>query len=283
MVTEKMINISAFIIARNEEKNIEKTINCLIKQILPFREIIIINDGSTDNTRELVESYSDYLEYVELINLPYHEQSYAGSLELGHSINMGLKRIKEHGVPDYILQSGADHKYDYDYTHKIIKRIQETKCVIASGTFEGAKLNIDTPLGSGKIINANFFNEVNNMVYPEKYGYESWIDYRAMKEGLKVKRFDDIITGIRPIEMNKIKAFNWGRCTYALGGILPFALIRSNTFKEYKIDYLKGYFSRKGVQIHEDIFDYVGSIQWGRSKKQVYSILKRWLNIKDVY
>ena len=44
-----MIPISVCIIAKNEEENIEKCLQCLSKH--PF-EIIVVDTGSTDRTKE---------------------------------------------------------------------------------------------------------------------------------------------------------------------------------------------------------------------------------------
>ena len=45
--------VSAFIIARNEEPRIGRTLMALHLQKYPIREIVVINDGSIDRTREI--------------------------------------------------------------------------------------------------------------------------------------------------------------------------------------------------------------------------------------
>lgn len=164
--------VSAFIIARNEEKRINKTLQSLLLQKYPLREIIVINDGSTDKTRHICEDYQGVSNLVKIVNLPYHEESYVGRWELGRSINHGLKLIKEYGIPDFILQLGGDHTLPNNYVSELIDRMTD-KIRISSGSYKGANLNIDTPMGSGKIIDSKLWNEFNGMLYPEKYAYES--------------------------------------------------------------------------------------------------------------
>jgi len=274
-----MYDVSSFIIARNEEKSIDKTLQSLILQKYPLREIVVINDGSTDKTKHICEFYQGVSNLVKLVDLPYHEESYVGRWELGRSINQGLKMIKKTGVPDFILQLGADHSLPPDYVSVLIDRMTD-KIRISSGTYEGAKLNLNTPLGSGKLIDAKLWDEFNDMFYPEKYGYESWIGYRFRKEGYSVSRYDDLITEVRPGYMNKKKAYNWGKGSYALGGIFPFALLKSISLRKNGFSFLKGYFSRKDVEKHDDIFDYVGSMQWEKARKQGLSTLNKWLKVK---
>lgn len=49
--------VTVLICAYNEEKTIERTIESALDQILKPYEVIIVNDGSTDNTRKILERY----------------------------------------------------------------------------------------------------------------------------------------------------------------------------------------------------------------------------------
>ena len=53
-------NVSIIISARNEEKNIKRTLESLIKQDYPNNkyEILVANDRSTDNTQIILDSYN---------------------------------------------------------------------------------------------------------------------------------------------------------------------------------------------------------------------------------
>ena len=273
--------VSAFIIARNEESRIGETLMALHLQKYPIREIVVINDGSIDRTREICENYQGATHMVKVVNLPYHSDSYVGRWELGRSINHGLREIRRAGVPDWILQMGADHILPDNYLSELLDRMTD-EIRIASGSYEGAstELNIDTPLGSGKLIDAKLWDEFNGMLYPEKYGYETWIGYRFRKEGYGVSRYDDLITEVRPIRMYDRKAYYWGKCTYALGGILPFALLKAISLRRHGLKFIQGYFSRKDVEKHEDICDYVAGMQWEKARKQMLNMLNNWRRVK---
>lgn len=271
--------VSAFIIARNEEESIGRTLKALLLQKYPLREIVVINDGSTDSTRIICESYQGATHLVRMVNLPYHEESYVGRWELGRSINHGLQNIRRSGVPDWILQMGGDHVIPDDYVSKLVARMTD-KIRMSSGTYEGASLNINTPIGSGKLIDAKLWDQFSGMLYPEKYGYESWIDYRYRKEGYEVSRHDDLVTDCRPVRMGPKKAYYWGKCTYALGGILPFAILKAISLRRHGLKFLQGYFSRKDVEKHDDVHYYVGNMQWEKARKQGLSILNKWRRVK---
>ena len=53
---------------KSEENNIEKTILSVIEQTVKPVKWIIVNDGSTDNTREIIEKYLDQYQFISLIN-----------------------------------------------------------------------------------------------------------------------------------------------------------------------------------------------------------------------
>ena len=65
--------------AHNEEALIKKTIESVISQtILPMRWVIV-DDGSTDRTAEIVQGYAKQFRWIELIQRPQRQdRSFAG-------------------------------------------------------------------------------------------------------------------------------------------------------------------------------------------------------------
>ena len=251
--------VSVIIIARNEETRVAKTIKSLLRQDIALREIVLVNDGSTDRTGKIAEE----LDCIT-INLPYHEMSYVGRPELGAVLNQGLAKIRDIGVPDYILQMGADHVLPVDYISSLLTLMGDD-VKISSGTFTEAKLEKDVPLGSGRLIEAKIWNDINGIQYPVKYGFESWLVYRYRMMGYKVKRYDNVVSDTRPIRINPAKAFEWGKCSYALGGGFIFVLIKAMGMGSSGYSFLKGYYSRDNVEKHLDIEEYVKKQQWNRA------------------
>ena len=67
--TEKMTGYSYVLItpARNEEEYIEKTILSVVSQTVLPKKWIIVSDGSTDKTDEIVEKYLPQNPWMELL------------------------------------------------------------------------------------------------------------------------------------------------------------------------------------------------------------------------
>ncbi|MEN8127780.1 MAG: glycosyltransferase family A protein [Planctomycetota bacterium] len=62
-MTDK-ITISAVIPAYNAEKYIARAIDSVLAQTCPVNEIIVVDDGSTDNTAAIIKGYGDKVRYI---------------------------------------------------------------------------------------------------------------------------------------------------------------------------------------------------------------------------
>jgi cellulose synthase/poly-beta-1,6-N-acetylglucosamine synthase-like glycosyltransferase len=86
---ENLQPVSILVPAHNEEIVIEKTIQSLLDMNYPrnMLEVIIVNDGSTDATADIVERWHEKDSRVSLFNVPEEEAAQGKS----HALNLGLK------------------------------------------------------------------------------------------------------------------------------------------------------------------------------------------------
>ena len=56
--------------ARNEEAFIEKTIESMIQQTVLPRKWVIVDDGSTDKTPDIVSRYLEQYPWIEMVQRP---------------------------------------------------------------------------------------------------------------------------------------------------------------------------------------------------------------------
>ena len=77
------VHITAIVPVYNVENYLEECLNSICNQTDPFDEVILINDGSTDNSQMICEKYTAKYSYFTLIN-----QENAG---LSETRNVGLK------------------------------------------------------------------------------------------------------------------------------------------------------------------------------------------------
>jgi glycosyltransferase involved in cell wall biosynthesis len=60
--------VSIIIPAYNAARFVAEALESVLAQTRPVHEIIVVNDGSTDSTREVLERYRDRVRYVEQVN-----------------------------------------------------------------------------------------------------------------------------------------------------------------------------------------------------------------------
>ncbi len=84
--TNKKYSISVLVPAFNEENTIKDTIKAIFSSGYPIKELIVLNDGSTDRTRKIVESLLKKYKKLKLVN-----KKNSGKAD---SLNWGLKIAK---------------------------------------------------------------------------------------------------------------------------------------------------------------------------------------------
>jgi len=265
------MKVIAVVKARNERENISETILSLKRQTLPLEQIIVVNDGSTDGTGELARELG-----CIVVDLPYHKESYVGKPELAERINVGLKLAGERD-PDYVLTLDADHPLPENYVERLVKRMEaNAKLVVASGYIEGEPYVETHPRGSGRLVKASFWKQVNNMQYPVCWGWESWLCFKAMQLGYEARCFKDIRSRVkRPTKEGKT---GYGKAMYALGYDWKYALGRCFlTFLKSPKAGLKmfwEYIQHENVE-RLDIADWVNKMQKKRFWSRVWRIIKQ--------
>ena len=164
-----MINsVSILIPCFNEEKTIKKVIDKVLNIDLGniSREIIIINDGSTDQTKMLLESYKD----IKNVKLIHHERNYGK----GKALRSGIKNA----LNDIIIIQDADLEYDPDQYHNLLKPFIETEADIVYGS---------RFLGGGDYNRLLFFwHSVANKILTLICNFFSNLNMTDMETGFKV-------------------------------------------------------------------------------------------------
>jgi glycosyltransferase involved in cell wall biosynthesis len=118
--------------ARNEGKFIEATIKSVIAQTIPPLKWVIINDGSTDNTAEIIKRYADRYSWIELrdSNISHVKRVYSAK---ANSVNTAYASMK--GLDFNIVANlDADVSFDPDYFEFIIGKLSEHPRIGVIGT-----------------------------------------------------------------------------------------------------------------------------------------------------
>lgn len=106
-----MAKVSIIVPVYNVEKYVKRAIDSLINQTFYDIEIIVVNDGSTDRSTEILKSYND-----ERIRI-FSQNNKGGSA----ARNLGIEK----STADYIMFLDADDYYHLDCVEKAYNRIIE--------------------------------------------------------------------------------------------------------------------------------------------------------------
>jgi len=108
--------------ARNEQDYIRNAIESIICQtILPARWVIV-SDGSTDGTDEVVREYALRYPFIELVCL--HERAKRTFASQAYATNAGYETVR-HMKADFIGLLDADISLPPDYYERILERFKQ--------------------------------------------------------------------------------------------------------------------------------------------------------------
>lgn len=117
--------------ARNEAEFIEQTIQSMLRQTVRPIKWVIVSDGSTDGTDEIVRRYTDNHPWIELIRAPERrERHFAGKV---NAFNEGYRRVSDLQY-DIIGNLDADISFDEDHLEYLLNKFVENPMLGVAGT-----------------------------------------------------------------------------------------------------------------------------------------------------
>ena len=258
------LKIGIIIIARDEEKSIQQVLDALMDQSIKPHEIVLVNDNSKDNTKQIALKYN-----ITVIDFPYDHENWVISGKLAKVFNLGFEKITKN--LDYYMILGGDTILSQNYIELVVKKMRENHCDLCSGVIDNEKADLR---GSGRIM-SNKLMESQNFSYPENYGYETYMIFRARCDGFTIcveNKAKSAVTRKTGTYYNPVKLYHRGSAYRALGYSFPFtfALALKLYFKKprFFLSFLKGWFSCPKSSFYEkEIRDFTKKYQNERIRK----------------
>ena len=178
------------VVTRNGADQLPRTLDSLLNQREAPRHITIIDDGSTDDTPNILRRYLRLNDNVAVLSKPdrgYDIRRVPANINDAWAENTDL-------AADYFMISGDDCTYPVDYGASLLARMRaDSRLVVASGrtTTQGSRAREHSPSGSGRMVLSSFWRQLGG-AYPLKAGWETWLLYKAAEKGLEVRLFDDL-------------------------------------------------------------------------------------------
>jgi len=127
--------------ARNEAEFIDLTIKSVIGQTTPPIKWVIVSDGSTDGTDEIVKKYIDEYPWLELVRMPTRaERHFAGKV---YAFNAGYAKVKDLKY-DVIGSLDADISFGKEYfSFLLTKFVENPQLGVAGSPFSEGSVQYD--------------------------------------------------------------------------------------------------------------------------------------------
>jgi glycosyltransferase involved in cell wall biosynthesis len=224
--------------AHNEETFIEKTLGSMVAQTVLPERWIIVDDGSTDRTSEMITPYLERHPWIELVRRPPHlDRSFAGKV---HAFNTGLERVQSLQF-EIIGNLDADISFDPDYLEFLMRKFSEERALGVAGTpftenggYDSARDSFEGEnhvAGGCQLFRRKCFQEIGGYI-PNRAGGVDWIAVTtARMKGWKTrsfveKRFCHYRTLGTAGRSTLAATFSYGEKDYYLGGSPVWQLFR---------------------------------------------------------
>src|SRR5882724_3159420 len=183
--------------ARNEEAFIEKTLESMVHQTFPPIKWVIVDDGSTDRTPEIVESYAKQYPWIELVRRPQRkDRNFAGKV---YSFNDGLARVQSLQV-ELIGNLDADITFGHDHFEFLLRKLADDPTLGVAGTayteegFDSIRDSFEGQTsvhGACQLFRFKCFQEIGGY-QPSKAGGIDWIAVTtARMKGWKTQNYPE--------------------------------------------------------------------------------------------
>ena len=219
--------------ARNEESFIENTIRSVVAQTVRPARWVIVSDGSTDRTDEIVKSYSSQHDWIEFVRMPEHrDRQFAAK---ANCFNAGYDRLKAMKF-DLVGNLDADITFEPDFYQFLLGKFVELSKLGVAGTpfvedaaqpgkhtYAHEAANLQHVSGACQIFRRECFEAVGGYV-PIKGGAIDWIAVTtARMKGWQTRTFlEKVCFHHRKIGTGNhsplVARFHYGRKAYYVGG-----------------------------------------------------------------
>jgi poly-beta-1,6-N-acetyl-D-glucosamine synthase len=224
--------------ARNEAAFIESTIQAVTAQTVRPLRWVIVSDGSTDGTDDIVRTFTATHDWIELVSLPKRAQrSFAGKVT---AFNAGRARLAALQY-DAIGNLDADVSFDKDYFSFLLQKLGEDPALGLIGTpykdslsqpYDYRFASIEHVTGPCQLFRRECFDAIGGYMPVKGGAIDRIADIAARMKGWKTRRFSEKMylhyrhtgTAEQSVLMSKFKD---GAKDYAVGSSPLWELFRT--------------------------------------------------------
>ncbi|GAA4316841.1 glycosyltransferase family A protein [Pontixanthobacter gangjinensis] len=272
--------------AHNEGGFIGQTLESLTQQTLLPTRIVVVDDGSTDNTSEIVKSFTDKFDYIELVQNSASGEHAPGSKVI-NAFYKGYYRLDDNF--DVICKFDADLIFPENYLEKIASYFEIDPQAGMAGGFcsiqrkdQWIPENLtgkDHIRGALKAYRKHCFIQIGEL--KPAMGWDTADELLARFHGWKVITDETLLVRhLRPTGMNYFEhsGRKQGEAFYRLRYGTLLSLIASAKLAAMKanpfafLHYISGYFNAKNKKrpflVSEEEGRFIRKLRWANIRKK---------------
>ena len=282
------MNFYIVIPAHNEQAYLAKTLESLLSQTLLPKKIVVVNDGSNDDTQKIIDEFAAKSDIISSVS-NYHNTAHAPGSKVINAFYKGFKVLDNDY--DVICKFDADLIFPKNYLEQIKNIFQRDKnCGMAGGFCYIEKngewilenlTNKDHIRGALKAYTKECFRQINGL--RSAMGWDTVDELIAQFRGWKV--FTDAslkVKHLKPTGMayGSVSKYKQGEAFYTMRYGKPLTLIaaaklasKKNSLSFY-FDCVKGYNQAKKDSIpfivSEEEGKFIRKLRWKNIRKKLF-------------
>ncbi|NMH25645.1 glycosyltransferase [Flavobacterium solisilvae] len=272
----------------NEEKFIALTLQSIVEQTVLPSKIVVVNDGSTDKTEEIVNSFVEKYSFISVVNKSSDAIHLPGSKVI-QAFQKGLETLDDNY--DIMVKIDADLIFPSNYFETIIQHFQSDERIGMVGGFCYIEKNGDWILenltdkdhirGALKAYRKKAFKEIGGL--KPAMGWDTVDELLCKFYNWKVVTDESLhVKHLKPTgaSYNKAARYKQGEAFYSLGYGFFITAIASLKLAMRKgkpllfMDYIKGFWKAKAAKkellVTNEQAKFIRNYRWKKIKEKLF-------------
>ena len=183
--------------ARNEEAHIEETIRSVIEQTVLPLEWVIVSDGSTDRTDEIVESYVSKVDFIKFVKASNEQIRNFGSKVNAFRAGYSKLETQDYG---YIGNLDADVTFEKNYFECLLNEFEKNSKLglgggiiaeLVDGVYKKQKISSNSVAGAVQLFRRKCYEDIGGYISLKLGGIDSAAEIMVRTKGWQVQTFPE--------------------------------------------------------------------------------------------